>query len=222
MCTEQQMQLKYRHFPLFFPDSCDFSLYLKIEIYLNVNIKYLFTTGHVFKRLQAQHNINIILFFSSTFAKTSKQTIHSYLWWFVCLYDDTKHHLQHLHSITLLPWLSLHLRSEVHSTFSFPLHIYLYMSKYLCCGVKCPVEPVGDVDRHSGPAKLLKCFGIQNQEERTLVLQRIKTQEKGFSIFSFGFRIIAKKGHVRCSMNVFKGQSRSVILLPLQNEKRQR
>lgn len=52
------------------------------------------------------------------------------------------------------------------------------MSKYLCCGIKCPVETVGDVDRHSSPAKLFKCFGIQNQEERTLVLQRIKTQEK--------------------------------------------
>lgn len=49
-------------------------------------LKSLFTTGHVFTRFQAQHNINILLqhgvffvfSFFSIFANTSKQTIHSY------------------------------------------------------------------------------------------------------------------------------------------------
>lgn len=37
-----------------------------------------------------------------------------------------------------------------------------------------PVEPVGDVDGHPGPAQLLECFGVQNQEECAPVLERSK------------------------------------------------
>lgn len=44
------------------------------------------------------------------------------------------------------------------------------------------METIGDVDRHCSPAQLLEGFGIQNQEECTLVLKRTKTQGKILSV----------------------------------------
>lgn len=40
------------------------------------------------------------------------------------------------------------------------------------------MEAIGDVNRHHSPTELLKCFGIQNQEECTLVLKKLKTPGK--------------------------------------------
>lgn len=48
----------------------------------------------------------------------------------------------------------------------------LFLRTYLRRRTEGPMEPVGDVDGHPGPAQLLECFGVQNQEEGAPVLER--------------------------------------------------
>lgn len=51
----------------------------------------------------------------------------------------------------------------------------LLIMSFTFCSTEGPMETIGDVNGHHSPAKLLKCFGIQNQEECTLVLKILKT-----------------------------------------------
>lgn len=51
----------------------------------------------------------------------------------------------------------------------------LLIMSFTFCSTEGPVETIGDVNGHHSPAKLLKCFGIQNQEECTLFLKMLKT-----------------------------------------------